>query len=242
MRTSKRPARIGAVVVSALLLSLTAGPALAAAQSTPPAPDGQLFQSQSQQTQRLFQATYGGGSCAAQEWTWQHSLAIGSAIADGPAASDGQKMTDQDDAVQLMFVALFGPQASAEWLAEHNAFVGHHVLPASVAPIPCPAAAKSGPAEVIGTSHLAKAVDAARTGDLVGAYGNFAGFRTIWNATKGDVRKRSPGLADRVQAAFDPVNALLSDPRAPAPAQSQYFPALQNLQEVVQAANAELGR
>jgi hypothetical protein len=43
-----------------------------------------------------------------------------------------------------------------------------------------------------------------------------------------------------VQAAVDQVNALLGDPKAAPPPQTQYYPALQNLLKVVRAANAAL--
>ena len=42
--------------------------------------------------------------------------------------------------------------------------------------------------------------------------------------------------------AFDQANALIGDPKAPTPEQSQYYPALQNLQKAVQDANATLAR
>jgi hypothetical protein len=201
------------------------------------APDGQQFESQSARTRGDFTATF-GASCAQQEWVWQHSVVVDADnMLDGPPASDGQTLAAQDDDVQLAFVALFGPQATAEWNAEHNAVVAHHVLLGAVAPVPCPPARVTASPNAIGTTHLADAVNAAKNSDLGGAFIGFNAFKVIWAAAKPNVTKQSASAAQDVQSAVDQVNALLGDPKAPAPAQAQYYSALQNLLVVVRAAN-----
>jgi hypothetical protein len=219
-------------------VSLIVGSAPVHAQPAPPAPDGQLFQNQSQATQADFTATF-GSSCAAREWVWQHSLAVDADdMLAGPPASDGQALVGQDDDIQLMFVALFGPAANAEWVAERNAVLAHKVLLGTVAPIPCPPSKNSRPQDVIGTTHLSEAVESARDGKLNDAVGNFIAFATIWKTSQAEVTRRAPAQAQAVQTAFDQANALLGDPKAPAPAQSQYYPALQALLRAVRTANA----
>jgi hypothetical protein len=221
----------------ALLVSLIAGAGPVHAQPALPASDGQLFQNQSRTTQDVFTATF-GSSCAAQEWMWQHSLAVDADdMLEGPAASDGQALIGQDDDIQLVFVALFGPEANAEWVAERNAFLGHKVLLNTVAPVPCPAAKNSRPQLAIGTSHLGEAVEAAQDGKLDEAVPNFQAFGTIWNLAKADVTRQAPVQAQAVQTAFDQANALLGDPKQPSPPQAQYYPALQALQRAVRTAN-----
>jgi hypothetical protein len=204
------------------------------------APDGALFQSQSKSTQDAFTAIF-GSTCGAQEWLWQHSLAVDADdMLTGPAASDGQTLAGQDDDIQLVFVAGFGPMANAEWVAERNAFLAHKVLLNTVAPVPCPAAQSSRPQEVIGTSHLSEAVESAREGDIDEVLENFLAFGNIWNTTKADVVKGAPTQAQAVQTAFDQANALLGDPKQPAPPQAQYSPALQALLRAVRTANTTL--
>jgi hypothetical protein len=226
----------------ALLVWLIVGSAPADAQAALPAPDGQLFENQSPTTQAVFTATF-GASCAAREWVWQHSLAVDAddLLGAGPVATDGQALAGQDDDVQLMFVAVFGPAASAEWVAERNALLAHRVLLGTVAPIPCPAAKSARPQDTIGTTHLREAVESARDGKLNDAVGNFIAFGTIWKNSKADVARRAPAQAQAVQTAFDQANALLGNQQAPAPPQSQYYPALQNLLKAVQDANTDVG-
>jgi hypothetical protein len=229
----------------ALLVSLIAGAGPVHAQPVPvpvpaAAPDGALFQSQSKSTQDAFTAIF-GSTCGAQEWLWQHSLAVDADdMLTGPAASDGQTLAGQDDDIQLVFVAGFGPMANAEWVAERNAFLAHKVLLNTVAPVPCPAAQSSRPQEVIGTSHLSEAVESAREGDIDEVLENFLAFGNIWNTTKADVVKGAPTQAQAVQTAFDQANALLGDPKQPAPPQAQYSPALQALLRAVRTANTTL--
>jgi hypothetical protein len=204
-----------------------------------PAPDGQLFQNQSRRTQNDFMATF-GSACAEREWVWQHSLAMDSEIVDGPPTSDGQALAGQDDDVQLAFVALFGRQAVAEWNAEHEAVVAHRVLLNAVAPVPCPAARATLAASAIGTTHLQDAVNAAKQGNVSAAFVGFDAFKAIWAAAKTRVVQAAPSAAGEVQGAVDQVNALLGDPKAAPPPQSQYYPALQNLLKVVRSANTVL--
>jgi hypothetical protein len=84
-------------------------------------------------------------------------------------------------------------------------------------------------------------VDAAKAGNLPEAHGNLNRFRDLWTTTRADIRKASASVADAVQAAYDQAAAVISDPRAPTPQQSQYLPVLQNLLDVVRQANATLG-
>lgn len=223
-----------------LLATVFVGPGHALAQQTGPAPDGLTFESQSARTRQDFTGTFGPG-CAAQAWVWQHTLALDPDMLDGPAASDGLKLVDQDDDLQLAFVAHFGLQANAEWVAERNAFLAHKVLLNNVAPMPCPPARPARPTDVIATGHLANAVAAARDGEFDETLGNLLAFRTIWGTVKADVVKRAPAAAQSVQTALDQAVALLGDPKAPEPAQDQYYPAMQNLRKVVQDANTLLG-
>ncbi|HEX8967671.1 MAG TPA: hypothetical protein VF937_07325 [Chloroflexota bacterium] len=222
-----------------LLLSLIGGTVAAQAQEVVSAPDGQVFLKQSRVTQDAFTAIF-GSACAEREWIWQHSLAIDSDFVDGPPASDGQKLTDQDDDVQLAFVALFGPQANTAWVAEHNAVVAHRVLATTPVSVPCPPTKDLAPTNAIGTTHLADAVAAAKRGDFANAYIGFDAFRVIWAAARARVGTQSPSAAAAVQNALDEVNPLMADRNNPPP-QGQYYPALQNLLKAVRDANATLG-
>jgi hypothetical protein len=180
-----------------------------------------------------------GSACAEQEWVWQHDLAVSGLSLDGPPASDGQTLSTQDDDVQLLFVAVWGPAAVNEWLAEHDAVLARHVLPAPVARVPCPAA-RAVIANALATDHLVDAVAAAGNGNLSEAHGNLNQFRDVWNTTKADIRKLSPTVADAVQAAYDQAAAVISDPSRAAPTQAESLPVLQNLLKAVQNANADL--
>lgn len=233
MRTSWR--------VAALLVTLVLAlePELASAQQALRAADGQSLESQSERTRQTFEGMY-GPTCAPQEWVWQHTLSIDSSMVDGPQASDGQKLSVQDDDVQRAFVAVWGLAAANEWVAEHNAIVARHVLPAPVAPIPCPAVRPMS-AAAISSAHLEDAVAAAKNGNLPDAHGSLNQFRDLWNTTRADIRKRSPVVADAVQAAYDQAAAVISDPRRPTPQQSEYLPVLQNLLKAVQNADNLLG-
>ena len=141
-----------AVFGVALGVTLAVQPGHALAQAARSAPDGQSLDTQSQRTRQVFEAMY-APTCAAQEWIWQHTLALDTSMLEGPVASDGQQLEDQDDDVQLAFVAVWGMAAPSEWVAEHNAIVAHRVLPAPVAPIACPAARPSHGLK-IGRAHV----------------------------------------------------------------------------------------
>jgi hypothetical protein len=222
------------------LLAAFVGEADAAnAQQATSAPDGQSFKNQSRLTQDAFMATF-GPACAQQEWVWQHTLAVNADWFGGEAATDGQAFSDQDDDTQLPFIAWFGPHAATEWVYEHNAVLAHRVVPDAVAPVPCPPAKTTRVGDVIGTTHLSSAVASAKDGDYRGAFGSFSDFKVIWGAAKAKVASKSSALAQTVQDAVDQANGSLGDPKAPAPAKTQYYPPLQNLLGVVRGANATL--
>jgi hypothetical protein len=236
VRTGQTQHLVACAGVFALFVASASG---VSAQTATPAPDGQLFQNQSTRTRNDFAATF-GAACAEREWVWQHSLVVDSAILDGPPASDGQSLASQDDDVQLAFVALFGPQATREWDAEHEAVVAHRVLLEAVAPVLCPPARAVSAPSAIGTTHLQDAVDAAKDNKVGDAFVGFDAFKAVWSGARSHVTQQAPDVARDVQAAVDQVNALLGDPKAPPPPQSQYYPALQNLLKVVRTANAAL--
>jgi hypothetical protein len=219
-----------------VLFALGLSPAAVSAQELTAAPDGQVFEKQSATTQNEFIATF-GLKCAQQEWVWQHTLAVAPDVFAGDPASDGQSFGDQDDDVQLPFVALFGPQASAQWTAEHNAVVAHRVLLKDVASVPCPPAKTAlGPTDLIPAQHLADAADAAKNDDFKGATDGFAAFKVIWAAAKPKVSAQSAAVAQSVQSAVDQVSALAGK----SDAQAQVYPALQNLLKVVRDANSQV--
>jgi hypothetical protein len=231
---------LGVMLSVMLWVALAPGSVLASAQEVVRAPDGQSFEAQSQPTRQAFEAMY-GSKCASQEWLWQHTLALDPSMLDAPVASDGQQLSAQDDDVQLMFVAVWGPAAGREWVAEHNAILSRRVLPASVAPIPCPAA-RSTRGLGIDAAHIEDAVAAARAGNLPEAHGDLNQFRDLWNTTRADIRSLAPTAADMIQAAYDQAAAVISDPRRPTPQQAEYLPVLQNLLAVLQRANEEVAR
>jgi len=115
------------------------------------------------------------------------------------------------------------------------------VLPAPVAPIPCPAARPSRGLS-IAPGHVEEAVAAARAGNLPDAHGSLNQFRDLWTTTRADIRQVSAVAADAVQAAYDQAAAVISDPRRPTPQQSEYLPVLQNLLDVVRHADQEVGQ
>jgi len=233
----RRGTSLGLVTTLSLLVSLSAGVAHADGPGT--ASDGQQFQNQSASTQSDFLGTF-GSTCAQQEWAWQHSLAVDPDEFGGPAANDGQKFTDQDDDdVQLPFVALYGTHANAEWVAEHNAVTAHRVLLGPVAAVPCPPARVIGPANVIGTTHLSDAIEAATSGNFAQTSELFSQFKVIWLAARG---KLSTELEDPVQTAVDEATNALTPVNGQPPDQSQYVPALRSLLRAVRSANSTYAR
>src|SRR5262245_54558832 len=109
--TTFRPGlRLGLLPALGLVTALLAGASPVLAEEPGTAADGLTFASQSAQTKNEFTSTF-GSNCAAQEWAWQHSLTVeDSDLLDGPAAADGQSLAAQDDDIQIMFVAWFGPK------------------------------------------------------------------------------------------------------------------------------------
>lgn len=87
---------------------------------------------------------------------------------------------------------------------------------------------------------LEQALAAARQANLPDAHGSLNEFRDVWTTTRNDVRRRSPGVADMVQAAYDQAAAVISDPRRATPQPSEYVPVLQTLLDVVQRANQQI--
>jgi hypothetical protein len=240
MRSFTRQTISGVVSGSALVLSVLLAPGVANAQQLPRASDGQTFESQSPDAQALFLSMYGPG-CAAQEWVWQHDLAIG-ALEDAyraRAATDGQTLKDQNTRTQLMFTAVWGPMAVAQWVAEHNAVVARRVLLSNVGQVPCPAA-RVVQSFAINPAHIDAAVEEAEGAELDEAHEEFREFRALWMVARNGIRQRAPALADEIQAAVDQATAIIANPAVPNPPQSQYLPALENLLRLVQTANAQL--
>ena len=84
---------------------------------------------------------------------------------------------------------------------------------------------------------LAEAVESAGADDLARARSEFGQFAEGWATLAGPVRTQRPDLADLVDAAVVQVRLIFG---ASNPAKTEYLPALQLLQEVVEAANGEL--
>jgi hypothetical protein len=100
------------------------------------------------------------------------------------------------------------------------------------------AAPEAGVPVTIKAGNLGQSVTAAGAGDLANAKKEYGEFQDDWSAVKDAVRARSGAMADRIEAANTKAgNELKEDP----PTQSQYFEALQTLQQAVLDANAQLG-
>jgi hypothetical protein len=104
----------------------------------------------------------------------------------------------------------------------------------AVASAPAPS---TGPIK-IRNGNLGESVDWATQGNLPRARSEFSQFQDDWKAVQAAVRQQSPDVADAVEAAINNAQTILA---ASAPNQTDYFPALQNLQRVVDDANAKLG-
>lgn len=113
------------------------------------------------------------------------------------------------------------------------------VLP-PIAP-PKPATARAANALAVSTGDLNESVNWARQGSLVDAATSFNLFKDDWGSIDDEVRGESMDIADQVSAAIAHVDDVLGDADAPPPDQADYYPALQNLQQVVEDANAQLG-
>jgi hypothetical protein len=107
------------------------------------------------------------------------------------------------------------------------------MAPATTAPVP-PAA---GPIK-IRTGNLGESVDGAGNDNLSTARSEFRQFQDDWKSVADAVRGQQTDVADRVETAIAAVQTIFG---ASAPAKEEYFPALQNLQQVVEDANKQLG-
>jgi hypothetical protein len=90
---------------------------------------------------------------------------------------------------------------------------------------------------VIRPGNLGESVDWAGQGNLASARSEFGQFQEDWASVKVAVRQKSPDIADQVEAAIARVQTIVA---ASAPAKEQYFPAFQDLQQVVEDANKSL--
>jgi hypothetical protein len=109
---------------------------------------------------------------------------------------------------------------------------------AKLAPSAAPdAAAAAGPI-VIRPSNLGESVDWAGQGNLASAKSEFSQFQEDWASVKSAVRQKSPDIADQIDAAIAQVQTIVA---ASTPPKEQYFPALQDLQKLVEDANQKLG-
>jgi hypothetical protein len=100
-----------------------------------------------------------------------------------------------------------------------------------------PAAPVAGPAK-IRTGNLGESVDGAGDGNLATARSEFGQFQSDWKSVADAVRRQQADVADQVENAIAAVQTIFA---ASAPAKEEYFPALQNLQQVVEDANKQLG-
>jgi methyl-accepting chemotaxis protein len=92
----------------------------------------------------------------------------------------------------------------------------------------------------ISTTDLAQSVTWASQGNLAKTHDEFDQFRDDWSLVRDAVRQQLPAQAEKVDAATAAVQAIVSNPANLTPAPSQYFPALQNLQQIVLDTNAQL--
>jgi len=118
--------------------------------------------------------------------------------------------------------------------------VGAQPVVPPIAP-PKPAVPRAANAIVISTGDLNSSVNWARQGRLADAATSFTLFKDDWNVVDDDVRQESTDIADQVDAAIALVDDVLTNPEAPTPEQAQYYPVLQNLQQVVEDSNTQLG-
>jgi hypothetical protein len=99
---------------------------------------------------------------------------------------------------------------------------------------PAPAA---GPVR-IRPGNLGESVDWASQENLARARSEFGQFKDDWASVQAAVRRQQPDVADQVDNAIGQVDTILA---ASDPPKTDYFPALQNLQSVVDDANTQLG-
>jgi hypothetical protein len=99
------------------------------------------------------------------------------------------------------------------------------------------AAPGSGPIK-IRSGNLDESVDWAGQENLDRARSEFGQFKDDWAGVQAAVRRQQADVADQVENAIDQVDTILA---ASNPPKTDYFPALQNLQSVVDDANKQLG-
>jgi hypothetical protein len=104
-------------------------------------------------------------------------------------------------------------------------------------PTAAPASPATGPIK-IRDSNLGESVDWAGDGNLARARSEFSQFQEDWKSVADAVRRQQADVADHVDNAISEVQTIFG---ASAPAKEEYFPALQNLQQVVEDANTQLG-
>jgi hypothetical protein len=105
---------------------------------------------------------------------------------------------------------------------------------------PKPAVPRAANAIVISTGDLNASVNWARQGNFVETAKSFNLFMEDWTVIADEVQGQSETIAGKVDdAASQVADVLIVSPPA---AQTTYYPVLQNLQQVVEDANAELGQ
>jgi hypothetical protein len=92
----------------------------------------------------------------------------------------------------------------------------------------------------IPTPDLTQAADWARQGNLARTHDEFNQFGDEWNLIKDAVRQQLPAGASAIDAAAERSRLLVANPANPNPEQTEYFPALQNLLQLVTDANTQL--
>src|SRR5438105_3924790 len=80
----------------------------------------------------------------------------------------------------------------------------------------------------ISTTDLGQSVMWASQGNLAKTHDEFDQFRDDWSLVRDAVRQQLPTHAEKVDAATTAVQAIVSNPANLTPAQTQYFPALQD--------------
>src|SRR5262249_9144411 len=94
----------------------------------------------------------------------------------------------------------------------------------------------------IAPTDLGQAVTWASQGNLAKTHDEFDQFRDDWSLVQGAVRQTAPAIADGVDQATAKVTAIVSNSNNPNPSQSEYYPALQALQQTVRDANRQLAQ
>ena len=92
----------------------------------------------------------------------------------------------------------------------------------------------------IAPTDLGQSVTWASQGNLAKAHDEFDQFRDDWSLVQGAIRQAAPPIADGIDQATATVTAIISNPNNTDPSQSEYYPALQALQQAVLDANRQL--